>query len=110
MSLIEDLRSSIAGHDIFRRHPQIRVVVPIEVFPLFPGRVVWPGAVKGAPLLGAAKRTLDGEYSSKTIGQEGKDPGNTPGNDLTRAPRISRSVTVIRPIETSWQSLLYSAW
>jgi hypothetical protein len=26
-----------------------------------------PGAVKGAPLLGAAKRTLDGEDRSKTI-------------------------------------------
>jgi hypothetical protein len=28
-----------------------------------------PGAVKGAPLLGAAKRTLDGEDRSKTIGE-----------------------------------------
>jgi len=27
----------------------------------------WPGAVKGAPLLGAAKRTLEGEDRSNTI-------------------------------------------
>jgi hypothetical protein len=31
-----------------------------------------PGAVKGAPLLGAAKRTLDGEDRSETIAEEGK--------------------------------------
>jgi hypothetical protein len=31
-----------------------------------------PGAVKGAPLLGAAKRTLDGEDRSGMIEQEGK--------------------------------------
>jgi hypothetical protein len=32
-----------------------------------------PGAVKGAPLFGAAKRTLDGEDRSKIIELEGKD-------------------------------------
>src|SRR5712692_5075325 len=31
-----------------------------------------PGAVKGAPLLGAAKRTLDGEDHSEMIAEEGK--------------------------------------
>jgi hypothetical protein len=31
-----------------------------------------PGAVKGAPVLGAAKRTLDGEDRSKMIVEEGK--------------------------------------
>ena len=31
-----------------------------------------PGAVKGAPLLGAAKRTLDGEDRSRMIAEEGK--------------------------------------
>src|SRR5665647_2722571 len=31
-----------------------------------------PGAVKGAPLLGAAKRTLDGEDRSEMIDEEGK--------------------------------------
>ena len=31
-----------------------------------------PGAVKGAPLLGAAKRTLDGEDRSEMIAEEGK--------------------------------------
>src|ERR1035437_8511555 len=31
-----------------------------------------PGAVKGAPLLGAAKRTLDGEDRSEMITEEGK--------------------------------------
>jgi len=30
------------------------------------------GAVKGAPLLGAAKRTLDGEDRSEMIAEEGK--------------------------------------
>src|SRR5450631_4277639 len=33
-----------------------------------------PGAVKGAPLLGAAKRTLDGEDRSGSIQKEGKAP------------------------------------
>jgi hypothetical protein len=33
-----------------------------------------PGAVKGAPLLGAAKRTLDGEDRSGIIKEEGKAP------------------------------------
>jgi len=36
-----------------------------------------PAAVKGAPLLGAAKRTLDGEDRSATISQEGKAPTGT---------------------------------
>src|SRR5665811_1543488 len=31
-----------------------------------------PGTVKGAPLLGAAKRTLDGEDRSEMIAEEGK--------------------------------------
>src|ERR1022692_4111114 len=35
-----------------------------------------PAAVKGAPLLGAAERTLDGEDRSKMIAEEGK-PGRT---------------------------------
>ena len=47
----------------------------LEPFPLG-GRICSerPGAVKGAPLLGAAKRTLDGEDRSATISQEGKVP------------------------------------
>lgn len=47
----------------------------LEPFPLG-GRIgsERPGAVKGAPLLGAAKRTLDGEDRSATISQEGKAP------------------------------------
>jgi len=47
----------------------------LEPFPLG-GRICSerPGAVKGAPLLGAAKRTLDGEDRSATISQEGKAP------------------------------------
>ena len=32
-----------------------------------------PGAVKGAPLLGAAQRTLDGEDRSETVYEEGKE-------------------------------------
>jgi hypothetical protein len=38
-----------------------------------------PGAVKGAPLFGAAKRTLDGEDRSKIIELEGKDRRNVAG-------------------------------
>ena len=41
-----------------------------------------PGAVKGAPLLGAAKRTLDGEDRSKRIELEGKDRGNCDGSQF----------------------------
>jgi hypothetical protein len=36
-----------------------------------------PAAVKGAPLLGAAKRTLDGEDRAATISQEGKARAGT---------------------------------
>jgi len=50
-----------------------RGVVRSQPFPLLrsscPKR---PGAVKGAPLLGAAKRTLDGEDRSEMISEEGK--------------------------------------
>ena len=50
-----------------------RGVVRSEPFPLlrsvYPER---PGVVKGAPLLGAAKRTLDGEDCSEMIAGEGK--------------------------------------
>ena len=50
-----------------------RGVVRSQPFPLLrsscPKR---PGAVKGAPLLGAAKRTLDGEDRSEMIAEEGK--------------------------------------
>ena len=48
-------------------------VVWSEPFPLL--RVLFwngPQAVKGAPLLGAAQRTLDGEDRSETITEEGK--------------------------------------
>jgi predicted nucleic acid-binding protein len=38
-----------------------------------------PGAVKGAPLFGAAKRTLDCEDRSKRIELEGKDRGKVSG-------------------------------
>ena len=38
-----------------------------------------PGAVKGAPLFGAAKRTLDSEDRSKRIKLEGKDRGEVAG-------------------------------
>ena len=41
-----------------------------------------PGAVKGAPLFGAAKRTLDGEDRSKIIELEGKDRGNCDGSQF----------------------------
>ena len=44
-----------------------------EPFPLIRRRCSErPGAVKGAPLLGAAKRTLDGEDRSEKITEEGK--------------------------------------
>jgi hypothetical protein len=41
-----------------------------------------PGAVKGAPLFGAAKRTLDGEDRSKILELEGKDRGNGDGSQF----------------------------
>src|ERR1019366_3862432 len=54
-----------------------RGAVRSEPFPLLgsccPER---PGAVKGAPLLGAAKRTLDGEDRSEMIAEEGKAGAN----------------------------------
>jgi hypothetical protein len=50
-----------------------RGVVRSQPFPLLrsscPER---PGAVKGAPLLGAANRTLDGEDRSEMVSEEGK--------------------------------------
>jgi len=50
-----------------------RVAVLSEPFPLIRKRCSErPGAVKGAPLLGAAKRTLDGEDRSEMIAREGK--------------------------------------
>ena len=49
------------------------VVVLSEPFPLIRKPCSErPGAVKGAPLLGAAKRTLDGEDRSEMIDREGK--------------------------------------
>ena len=48
-----------------------------EPFPLLRSVVRnGPGAVKGAPLLGAAKRTLDGEDRFEMIG-EGKERDNS---------------------------------
>jgi len=41
-----------------------------------------PGAVKGAPLFGAAKRTLDREDRSKILELEGKDRGNGDGSQF----------------------------
>src|SRR5207247_1816121 len=70
-------------------------VVPIEVFPLIPGSVVWerPAAVKGAP--GRARRSAP--LTARTVPRESEERGKTvtdqPGNNLTRTPRISRPVT-----------------
>src|SRR5437016_9750284 len=70
-------------------------VVPIEVFPLTPGSVVWerPAAVKGAP--GRARRSAP--LTARTVPRESEERGKTvtdqPGNNLTRTPRISRPVT-----------------
>src|ERR1035441_3301048 len=50
-----------------------RGAVGSEPFPLLRGRCPErPGAVKGAPLLGAAERTLDSEDRSEMIAEEGK--------------------------------------
>src|ERR1017187_516102 len=47
----------------------------LEPFPLLRSVVRnGPESVKGAPLLGAAKRTLDGEDRSAMINEEGKAP------------------------------------
>src|SRR5437016_9877717 len=71
-------------------------VVPIEVFPLTPGSVVWerPAAVKGAP--GRARRSAP--LTARSVPRESEERGKTvtdqPGNNLTRTPRISRPVTL----------------
>src|ERR1700688_3746471 len=57
---------------------------------LFPER---PGAVKGAPLLNAAKRTLDGEDRSATIQKEGKAPDSGREVDPKKWPLRSPPLT-----------------
>ena len=69
-----------------------------EPFP--PLRVLsWngPQAVKGAPLLGAAKRTLDGEDRSEMITEEGK-AGRTFGEKWSAilVPSLTASNTPFR--------------
>jgi hypothetical protein len=50
-----------------------KMAVQSEPFPLIRrGCSERPGAVKGAPLLGAAQRTLDGEDRSEMIDPKGK--------------------------------------
>ena len=53
-----------------------------------------PGAVKGAPLLGAAQRTLDGEDRSEMIAEEGKagrKVGETWAAQMVPSPTASNS-------------------
>jgi hypothetical protein len=51
-----------------------------------------PGAVKGAPLLGAAKRTLDGEDHSGIIAMKGKaGEHSTKGWGTKMAPSLGAS-------------------
>src|SRR5438046_2798458 len=77
-------------------------VVPIEVFPLIPGSVVWerPAAVKGAP--GRARRSAP--LTARSVPRESEERGKTvtdqPGNNLTRTPRISRPVTTAAERDT----------
>ena len=77
-----------------------RGVVRSEPFPLL--RVLFwngPQAVKGAPLLGAAQRTLDGEDRSETITEEGK-AGRTFGEKwsaiLVPSPTASNIFLLLR--------------
>jgi hypothetical protein len=51
-----------------------------------------PGAVKGAPVLGTAQRTLDGEDRSETIVAEGKATRFTHGQWL-----LSPAITATEP-------------
>jgi hypothetical protein len=53
-----------------------------------------PGAVKGAPLLDAAKRTLDGEDRSATIRKEGKAPDSGREVDPKKWPLRSPPLTL----------------
>src|SRR5450432_4874128 len=90
-----------------------------EPFP--PLRVLsWngPQAVKGAPLLGAAQRTLDGEDRSEMITEEGK-AGRTFGEKwsaiLVPSPAASNKTTLIRNhvtgrVETLQGSFLNFKW
>ena len=52
-----------------------------------------PGAVKGAPLLGAAKRTLDGEDRSEIIKSEGKAPARVPQSGSRKVAPSSPPLT-----------------
>jgi hypothetical protein len=53
-----------------------------------------PGAVKSAPLLGAAKRTLDGEDRSATMAEEGKAPCGSAQNGPPKWPLRPPPLTV----------------
>ena len=57
-----------------------------------------PGAVKGAPLLGAAQRTLDGEDRSGMIAEEGKagrNIGETWAAKMVPSPTASNSYCTV---------------
>src|SRR5487761_2156911 len=75
-----------------------------EPFPL-DGRLVpeRPGAVKGAPLLGAAKRPLYGEDRSATIQKEGKAPcsGRVTGPSKVAPSLAATNMTYRIPSRTS---------
>src|SRR6266849_2268735 len=52
-----------------------------------------PESVKGAPLLGAAKRTLDGEDRSEIIKSEGKAPARVPQSGSRKVAPSSPPLT-----------------
>ena len=80
-----------------------RGAVRSEPFPLLRVRCPErPGAVKGAPLLGAAKRTLDGEDRSEMIAEEGKAGRNVGERwSAKRVPSPAASNTMIE-LQAHW--------
>ena len=69
-----------------------------------------PGAVKGAPLLGAAQRTLDGEDRSEMIAEEGKagrNIGETWAAKMVPSPTASNKSVWARPAADSRSSAAY---
>jgi len=85
----------VTDHDILRRHSQIRIGRPSRDLSPLPSRVAWNGAERSRARPHLARRS--GPLTARTVpresGKRGKILRKWPGNNLTRTPRISWSVT-----------------
>src|SRR6266849_3569782 len=63
-----------------------------------------PESVKGAPLLGAAKRTLDGEDRSEIIKSEGKAPARVPQSGSRKVAPSSPPLTPLLRLNSRSQA------